>query len=84
MSNRYASYIRDVVYLLRERTAQAAIENRASGSAFDEGREAALREVLSVMQNQADVFGIRRDEICLDGFDALFGRVEPPPKGRTI
>lgn len=78
MNNPYASYIRDIVYLLRERTAQAARENQASGSPFNEGREAALREVLSMMQNQADIFGVPRDEICLDGFEALVGPVDPP------
>lgn len=78
MDNSYANYLRDIVYLLRERTARTAKENMASSSAFNEGREAALREVLAMMQNQADIFGIPRDGIFLDGFDALVGAVDPP------
>jgi hypothetical protein len=78
MSSANADYMRDIVYLLRERGAKAAKENRARDSAFNEGREAAFREVLALMQNQADVFGVPRQEICLDGFDALAGSLDPP------
>jgi len=78
MNSAYANYIRDVVYLLRERAAKAANENQEGESPFNEGREAAFREVLAMMQNQADVFGVPKDEVCLDGFDALVGAVDPP------
>lgn len=78
MSSAYAGYIRDVVYLLREKAAEIASENQRNESPFDEGREAAYREVLAIMQNQADVFGVPKNKICLDGFDALVGAVGPP------
>ena len=83
MSELYANYIRDVVYMIRERAAQAMKENQSKPSALNEGRELAFREVLSVMQNQADVFQIPREAVCLDGFDPLSGRVDPPePQSR--
>jgi hypothetical protein len=79
MSSVYAEYLRDIVYLLRERGANAAKECRANESLFNEGREVAFREVLSMMQNQADVFGVPRNEICLSGFDALVDPLDPHP-----
>jgi hypothetical protein len=83
MSSANGDYIRDIVYLLRERGAKVTKENRARDSAFNEGREAAFREVLALMQNQADIFGVPRQDICLDGFDALVGPLDPP-KPRPI
>lgn len=78
MNSVYAAYIRDIVYLLRERGAKAATENRERESDFNEGREAAYREILALMQNQADIFGVQRGEICLDGFEALISPLDPP------
>lgn len=78
MSVANTEFVRDVVYLLRERGTKAAIENRARDSVLDEGREAAFREVLALMQNQADVLGVPRLDICLDGFDALVDALDPP------
>ena len=57
------AFLRDLVLLLRERGSDAATsEDR---SVFDEGREAAYREVLDCIQHQADAFGVPRDEIGL-------------------
>ena len=78
MNNLYANYIRDIVYLLRERAAKATKENEAGASQLNEGREFAFRELLATMQNQADIFGIPREEICLDGFEPLTGALDPP------
>lgn len=76
--DRHALFIRDIVYALRERAAAAARENGENGSPFARGRKFAFREVLAMMQNQADTFLLPRDEINLDGFDALLGAVDPP------
>jgi hypothetical protein len=75
----YKHYVRDIVYLLREKAAEVTRGNEAGDrSELNKGRELAFREVLSTMQNQADVFGLDKEELCLDGFDALVGPVAPP------
>jgi len=71
-------YVRDLVYLLRERASQASQESAETKSTFDEGREFAYREILAWMQHQADAFGLERDKLCLAGFDALVGELAPP------
>jgi hypothetical protein len=69
----YAYYLRDLGYLLREKGEQTRDEVRAAGTeaekAFENGRQMAYVEVLSLMQQQADAFGIPRSELCLDGLD---------------
>lgn len=76
---KHLDFIRDVVYVLRERGAEASRESEATGSSFHEGREFGIRQVLSFMQHQAEVFGIPLYEICLAGFDAMVDPLEPPP-----
>ncbi len=76
------NYLRDLVYLLRERGADAEREKQRTGSEFHEGREMAYREMLAWMQHQADAFAIDRKELCLDGFDALTGNVDPEVEKR--
>jgi hypothetical protein len=78
MSQYHKDYIRDLAYLLREAGADAARESSETKSAFHEGREAAYREILAWMQHQADAFGFDREELCLAGFDALTGKLDPP------
>jgi hypothetical protein len=77
----YRNYIRDLVYGLRELGSKAAHETHPGGSAFDEGRVLAYREILARMQNQADVFGLDKDALCLSGFDPLTGHhwIHRPP-----
>lgn len=72
-------YIRDLAYLLRERGSQAARDYVESTSPFDEGRESTYREILAVMQHQAEAFGLEREELCLANFDPLAGDLGPPP-----
>jgi hypothetical protein len=74
-------YIRDLAYLLRERTVEAANERKSSVAAapFEGGREQSFREILSWMQHQADAVGLPRRPICLSGFDAQTDPVDPPP-----
>jgi hypothetical protein len=76
---KYAGYIRDLAYLLRERTVEAQAQKERTSSSFEEGREFGLRQALAWMQHQADAFGIPREEVCLSGFDAMSGPVDPPP-----
>lgn len=74
-------YIRDLAYLLRERTVEAANERKSSAAAapFEGGREESFREVLSWMQHHADAVGLPRTQVCLSGFDAMTEPVDPPP-----
>jgi hypothetical protein len=69
----YAHYLRDLGYLLREAGEQTpgdvAAANAAEDTAFQQGRRMAYIEVLSLMQQQADGFGIPLRELCLDGLD---------------
>ena len=79
-------YLRDLVYHLREVGAEAAIDAVESGrESFACGVEAAYREVLSHMQNQAEAFGLDLATYCLEGSDPttaiwrrLPARVEGP------
>jgi hypothetical protein len=76
---KYAGYIRDLAYLLRERIVEAQGERSKGGDAFAEGRELGLREALSWMQHQADSFELPKEDLCLAGFDALTDPVDIPP-----
>lgn len=77
-SDVFANYIRDIVYIIRERASSSMEKARTTSSEFDDGRVSAFREVLALMQSQADAFEISRSEVCLDGFDAWTGPVDPP------
>lgn len=74
----YEWYLLDLAHILRERGSKACRDAAASGLAFDEGRAAAYREVLSWMQAQADTFGLSREPLCLAGFDAMTDELAPP------
>jgi hypothetical protein len=78
-------YIRDLAYLFRERTVEAANERKRSVAAalFEGGREESFREILSWMQHHADAIGLPRTTLCLSGFDALTDPVDPPAPART-
>jgi hypothetical protein len=77
----HRAYIRDLVYLLRERCAEARRRSigNAEGSDFEDGRAMAYVEVLSLMQHQADAFELPREELLLAGFDPECDPVDPPP-----
>ncbi len=74
----YEDFIRDTIYLIRERGATATEAFRHSSSKFDEGRDVAFREVLAMLQSQAHAFGIDPATVCLDGFDPLRDSLAPP------
>ena len=71
MEHDLASYIRDLVYLLRESAEDANESSRdeGTGEGFHAGRAMAYAEVLSLMQSQADAFLIPRRLLNLDDFD---------------
>ena len=60
-------YVRDLVYLLRERLVEAHHEQlrRPAGSPFEQGREEGFRAVLAWMQDRVDALGIHRSEVGL-------------------
>ena len=74
----HQNFLRDLVYALRELGSKAARNSRATRSPFDEGREFAYREILARMQNQAEVFGLDKEALCLAGFEPLTGELDPP------
>jgi hypothetical protein len=76
----HALYLRDLGYLLRERAEEAARESRSIHAkraphertvedAFTVGRSQAYNEVIEVMQNQAEAFGIPPADLALEGLD---------------
>lgn len=83
----YAYYLRDLGYLVREAGEQTTGEVGAAktleDTTFEEGRRMAYIEVLSLMQQQADVFGIPVDELCLDGLDPEHDLLRNTPSQRV-
>ena len=71
MKHDLQSYLRDLVYLLKEEAEKARENSRdeGTGTGFQAGRALAYAEVLSLMQSQADSFLIPRDMLGLEGFD---------------
>jgi hypothetical protein len=68
--------ISDVIRELIDKAKAAKAEAAKSGSDYDKGRHFALYEVVSLLTQQADAFGIDRTAIGLAGADAerdLFG-----------
>ena len=70
-SNRSALYLKDLGILI-EQAAQAAREERKAStdvadSAYAEGKAMAFYEVVSLMLQQAEVFGIHPSALGLEG-----------------
>ena len=65
----YQNYLRDLGFLMRELASDSKAKMSQTGNAFDDGYSAAIHRVVSLMQQQADTFGIPHNEICLDGLD---------------
>jgi len=68
-----ANYILDLGVLIAEKASEAKkLRDEAmntDGYDFQQGYLMALHEVVSLMQQQADVFGIRRADIGLDNLE---------------
>ena len=72
-TDRYRNYLRDLGALLKEKASSAKEkENKSKGSEahnYDLGFLMAMHEVISLMQQQAPLFGIDIDEIEMGGLD---------------
>lgn len=68
-NNTWQYYVSDLGKLLKERAFDAKTERDAKGGEFELGRLLAYNEVISLMQNQAQVFGLPLEEIGLAGID---------------
>jgi hypothetical protein len=65
-------YVRDLCTLLKEKAMEAKAESRAAPAdqrEFALGRLMAFHEVISLMQQQAQAFGIELDALGLDEID---------------
>jgi hypothetical protein len=63
-----AGFLRDLGSLVAERAAEAKLERDASpDDGFASGRLMAFHEVVSLMQQQADAFGMTHEEVGLSG-----------------
>lgn len=68
--NSHALYLKDLGYLIRERAVEAAEKSRRDRSdRYAQGRAMALYEVVSLMQDQAEVFDLDLAELSLDGIN---------------
>ncbi|MEY4583066.1 MAG: hypothetical protein RL701_7769 [Pseudomonadota bacterium] len=65
----YANYVYDLGVLVREMALEAKAKARVDGSAFDAGYVAGFHRIVSLMQQQAEAFGIPIEKIGLDGID---------------
>jgi hypothetical protein len=64
----HANYLRDLGTQLRADAIDAG-RNQAGGGEFERGQAFAYDRVLSLMEQQAEAFGLPLDEIGLDGLD---------------
>ena len=62
--------LRDVNRELLEKASAAKLSARQSGADYDKGQHFAFYEVISLLVQQADAFGIDRASIGLEGIDA--------------
>jgi hypothetical protein len=71
--NECTAYVRDLGLIIKEKALEAKQAKESSRDAanhqFDVGRLMAFHEVVSLMQQQADAFGIPLKEINLDDLD---------------
>lgn len=68
-NNTWQYYVSDLGKLLKERAFDAKKERDAKGGDFEFGKLLAYNEVISLMQNQAQVFGLPLEEMGLAGID---------------
>ncbi len=68
-NNAWQYYVSDLGKLLREYAFDAKKERDAKGSEFELGKLLAYNQVISLMQHQAEVFGLPLEEMGLAGID---------------
>jgi len=66
----YQNYLKDLGVLIKELALEAKREAAEKGNDFSIGYMAGFHRVVSLMQQQAEAFGIPVKEIGLDGIDA--------------
>ena len=64
------NYLLDLGTLLQERVLEAKKSSQESGSDYDLGRLMAYHEIISLMVQQAEAFGMELKEINLVGLDS--------------
>ena len=73
--NTEANYLHDLGFILREltleATQQAAAARGTDAEEWQSGRSMAYWEVISLMQQQAEAFGLPFDQLAIDGLDPL-------------
>lgn len=67
--NAHKNYLRDLGILIKEMALEAKKASYA-GKSFDTGYLAGFHRVVSLMQQQAEGFGISLEDVGLDGIDA--------------
>jgi uncharacterized protein (DUF3084 family) len=68
-SSVHANYLRDVGLLLKERALQAQRDRVQAPSEFEDGRVMAYYEVISLLRNEAETFGLGPDDLQLHDID---------------
>jgi hypothetical protein len=68
MADTHALYLKDLGQILREQALEAR-KHADDGTEYDQGQRFAYYSVLSLMQQQAEAFGLPFDELSLDGLD---------------
>lgn len=66
----YQDYLKDLGVLIKELALEAKQKVADNGSDFSVGYMAGFHRVVSLMQQQADAFGIPIEDIGLNGIDA--------------
>jgi len=72
--NKYRNYLYDLGFLIKERALNAKKtreqeEKGSEGYMYESGRLMAFNEVVSIMQQQAEAFGIPLEELRLEDID---------------
>lgn len=67
--NVHALYLRDTGGTIKQRALEARRDGAAKGGSYADGRLIAYYEVVSLLRNQAETFGISLEELQLDDID---------------
>ena len=65
----YKNYLRDLIYLMKE-----YIDKQITDDDFSNGVKQGYSEVLDLIENQADAFGIDLNEIGFNDYDKYEGK----------
>lgn len=66
----YQDYLEDLGFLIKEMAFEAKNKAIENGTDFSIGYMAGFHRIVSLMQQQAEAFGIPFEKIGLDGIDA--------------